>query len=87
MLGRVRTAYTALPVPMRVGTALLVSGVLVDIAYHLSIQGHASSHHAIAGFGHFITLAGMVVTMLGLVAFARKRSSRRNTNRLKGVTQ
>ena len=84
MLGKAWGRWTMLPGSMQVGIVLLVSGGLVDIAYHVSFHAAASNDHAVAAFGHFITLTGMVVTMLGLVSFARKRS-RRSTHKLKGV--
>ena len=62
-----------LPPLMRVGLGLAVLGAVVDIAYHLATNTPGMGHGPVALIGHFTTLAGMAVTMLGLFGAAFKR--------------
>ena len=59
----------------RLGFALIIVGALVDTAYHL--WWAADDRHAGVGLvGHLITLAGMVVTITGVVAMGLRTSAR-----------
>ena len=73
MLVRARRFLAELPLLMRAGLGLAVIGAAVDIGYHLSTDAPGMGHGSIAFIGHTVTLAGMVVTMIGLVGAALKR--------------
>ena len=73
MLVRPRRAFAELPLLMRAGFGLALLGAVVDIGYHFTTDAPGMGHGSIAFVGHTTTLAGMVVTMLGLIGAAFKR--------------
>jgi hypothetical protein len=58
---------------MQVGLGLAALGAAIDIGYHLGTDTPGMGHGSVAFIGHLTTLAGMVVTMLGLFGAAFKR--------------
>jgi hypothetical protein len=73
VLVRARRASAELPLLMRAGLGLALLGAVVDIGYHFATDASGMGHGSIAFIGHTVTLAGMVVTMLGLLGAALKR--------------
>ncbi len=73
MLAWARRTFAELPLLMRAGLGLVAVGALVDIGYHVWTDAPGMGHGSIAFIGHTVTLAGMVVTMIGLVGAALKR--------------
>ena len=73
MLILARRALAELPVLMRAGLGLALLGAVVDIGHHLAADASRMGHGSIAFIGHAVTLAGMLVTMLGLIGAALKR--------------
>ncbi len=70
MLARPRRLLVELPLLMRAGLGLALLGAVIDIGYHLAIDASGRGHGPIAFIGHTVTLAGMVITMLGLIGTA-----------------
>jgi hypothetical protein len=70
---RVRRILSELPRSMRVGLTLAAFGAAIDLGYHLLSDAPGMGDGSVALTGHLTTLAGMVITMLGLVAAAFKR--------------
>ena len=73
MLARARRVFTELPLLMRAGLGLALLGAVIDFGYHLATDAPGMGHGSIAFIGHTVTLAGMVITMLGLIGAAFKR--------------
>lgn len=73
MLAWARRVFVELPLLMRAGLGLAVLGAIVDIGYHLGTDTPGMGHGSVAFIGHTVTLAGMLVTMLGLIGAALKR--------------
>jgi hypothetical protein len=58
---------------MGAGLGLAVLGAAIDIGYHVGTGTSGMGHGSIAFLGHTVTLAGMVVTMIGLAGAALNR--------------
>ena len=72
-MGPIRRLVTGLPRLMRVGLAGAALGAMIDVGYHLVTAAPGMGHGSVAFTGHATTLAGMVITMLGLFRAAFKR--------------
>ncbi len=78
MAGRFFTEFTALPTIMRVGLLVFALGAGFDILYHAAPASDAALLETFLGHGgywvHVLTLAGMLVSVIGLfkVAFSIK---------------
>jgi len=60
---------------VELGFAVIAVGTLIDVAYHL--WWSAGDRYAGLGLlGHLVTLAGMVLTMVGLVAAGLRSPAR-----------
>ena len=73
MLSNLYRAIARLPRLMRAGLGLAVAGGAIDVIYHLAAGPAGAGHGPVAFTGHVVTLAGMVITMLGLLSVALKR--------------
>ena len=87
MLVRARRAFAGLPLLMRAGLGLVLLGAVVDVGYHLATDAPGMGHGSIAFIGHTVTLAGMAVTMLGLIGAALKRRPAQAKPTLKGESR
>ena len=72
MAQRIFMLFTELPGLMRLGVLILVIGGGLDVLYHAAPPGWAIQLDVVLGpdgvIAHLMTLFGMVVTLLGLVA-------------------
>ena len=87
MLARARRIVAELPALMRAGFGLMLLGAVVDIGYHVVTDTPGMGHGSVAFIGHTVTLAGMVVTMLGLIGAALKRRPVEARSTEKGQTR
>ncbi|HEV3474486.1 MAG TPA: hypothetical protein VG602_03890 [Actinomycetota bacterium] len=78
MVRRMTAFVSTLPVTVRIGAALILGGLVVDVAYHM-----VASHPTLAarccgpGFvGHVLTLGGMLLALAGAVATGLHHRSR-----------
>ena len=69
------TPRLRLPRTMSIGLAIAVVGGAIDVGYHLVAHSPGTGHGPVAFAGHAVTLAGMVVTMIGLLSVAFRRSA------------
>lgn len=77
VMPKIRRSFASLPIVMRVGLILVGLGGAIDLVYHLGSGAPASNPGTVGTIGHLVTLAGMVVAMLGLIEVAlRKRPAR-----------
>jgi hypothetical protein len=78
MVQRIFILFTELPGLMRLGVLILVIGGTLDLLYHAASPGWAMQLEVVLGsdgvIAHLMTLFGMVVTLVGLLA--RRASAR-----------
>ena len=84
MLTGTRRTFRSLPPLMRVGLILATLGAAIDIGYHVGAGAAGAGHSAIAFTGHFVTLIGMVTTMVGLIGAALVRRPVKSATQSKG---
>jgi len=60
----------------RIGLALIVTGVAVDLLAAANGAGHPSHHAGSAHFGHLVAMAGMTTTLAGVVINGARRHVR-----------
>ena len=67
----VRSLWRSVPAVSRVGLVITAAGVGVDLVHHVFTQDlHAAKVLDIGFAGHVLTLAGMVVALLGVIRAA-----------------
>ncbi len=77
-LRRMAAAVWAMPIASRFGFAVLGAGLAIDVAYHVVSKSPSLAAPCCGpGFvGHVITLAGMVLVVLGVLTMAFRSRSR-----------
>lgn len=71
-------SFRALPVVSRIGVPVLGAGFVTDVGYHLA-TGQTSPAVPCCGpgfVGHVVTLAGMVMVIVGILQMAFRPQSR-----------
>ena len=78
-----RALWRSIPAATRFGLALAWCGVIADLVHHVVAPVvHAGQNPHIGSVGHVLTLAGMVVALLGVMHAAvgsRRRTRERRT--------
>lgn len=70
-----RAAWRSLPGAMKVGFVLLAAGGLVDLTYHAVVGIHVEHLDGVGLASHLVVLAGMALSMAGVLqsAFQSRR--------------
>jgi hypothetical protein len=73
---RLRMQLAQVSVLSRIGLALIVTGVTVDLLAAANGAGHPSHHAGSGHIGHLVALAGMAATLAGVVIDGASRHPR-----------
>jgi hypothetical protein len=79
--GTVVREFTELPSLVRFGFVVVVAGGVIDLGYHLLLAGSGGGVDRVGYAGHLVTLAGMLVSMVGVFRTAVHPERRGNVAR------